>query len=298
MVRVSLTQHPSRACPCAMGLASPGQDEGLRWDRKERASDFWPWCLFQEAKGRERPAWWVAALPRAVRRGWPACLCPCLLSPRWLRPQAALSPQKRQGQGRRRRRRRLRSVRWSSSSEDSSSEDSSVEDSSSGDSKDSGDSEPEPEEAPDAQESGQALPSAQHTVPDIDLWIPARQSAHPLKAAGAEGCPERLPASPNTSNKAQGGSRKVAEVGQAQPPSRTQSASLRGVGYPHSTDTHPTSSEGPADEVGMALVYPRLGGLVAAAQQSPRQQVLSAVGQPNLVPALSPSVGQHPPPCS
>ncbi|XP_010607273.1 snRNA-activating protein complex subunit 4 [Fukomys damarensis] len=75
----------------------------------------------------------------------------------------------------RRRRRRLRpSIQWSSSSSGGSSEDSdgicSGSNSSSGDSEDS---EAEPEEP---QEAGSVPPSPQYVVPNMDLWLPARQS--------------------------------------------------------------------------------------------------------------------------
>ncbi|XP_015427843.1 PREDICTED: snRNA-activating protein complex subunit 4 [Myotis davidii] len=92
---------------------------------------------------------------------------------------------KSQGRRRWRRRRRLRSVRWSSSSESSGSSDSSD--------RDSGDSEPEPGEALGPRRGGQSLPPAQHSVPDVDLWVPARQSAH---THGPGGCPGPSPASP------------------------------------------------------------------------------------------------------
>ncbi|XP_054440778.1 snRNA-activating protein complex subunit 4 [Pteronotus mesoamericanus] len=162
---------------------------------------------------------------------------------------------KRQGQGRRRRR-RLRSVRWSSSSGDSSSGDSSSEDSGgSGDSKDSGDSEPE---ATDAQEDGQALPSAPHVVPDMDLWVPARQNACGPRVTGSGGRPGRLAASPSpleTSDVARGRGREAEQAGQAQAPSGTHSTNgLRDVGPPLCADTDPASPEGPADEGGRRLL--------------------------------------------
>ncbi|KAM8802383.1 snRNA-activating protein complex subunit 4 [Rhynchonycteris naso] len=165
----------------------------------------------------------------------------------------------RRRQGRGRRRRRLRSVRWSSSS-DSSSEDSSSGDSNSRDSSadsGSGDSEPEHEEDPDAQEGDRALPSAQHTVPDMDLWVPARRSVHALKAARARGGPGRSPTSPgppSASIAAQGGGREAEGPGWAQAPSGTQRSGLRGIGDPHCAGSHPASSEGAADERGRQLL--------------------------------------------
>lgn len=174
--------------------------------------------------------------------------------PEALRPHAALSPPKRRSRGRRRRRRRrLRSVRWSSSSEASDSGDSS-----SGDSRDS-ESEPEPARGP--QEGGQSRPPAQHTVPDVDLWVPARQSAHALGPGGYPGCSAASPSRPQASSAAHGGSRDVEEVG-SQAASGTHSTSLGGIGSPPCTDAHPRSSEGPANEVGMALGCPGAGDSV------------------------------------
>ncbi|XP_036162755.1 snRNA-activating protein complex subunit 4 isoform X2 [Myotis myotis] len=141
----------------------------------------------------------------------------------------------------RRRRRRLRSVRWSSSSEASGSSGSS--DGDSGDSE----PEPEPEEALGPQEDGQSLPPAQHSVPDVDLWVPARQSAHTLGPGGCPGRSAASPGRPRASSAAPGGSRDVEETGRPAP-SGTHSASLGGIGSPPCEDTRPTSSEGPANE--------------------------------------------------
>nr|KAF6434514.1 small nuclear RNA activating complex polypeptide 4 [Molossus molossus] len=152
---------------------------------------------------------------------------------------------RRQGRGRRRRR-RLRSVRWSSSSGDSSSGDSSSRDSSS---RDSSSEDSEPADAPDAREGGRALPSAQHPVPDMDLWVPARQSAHALRAAGAAS-----PGPSKASDVAQGGSKGAEKVGWAQAASGTHSASLTDVGDLRCADSDPTSSEGPADKSGRRLL--------------------------------------------
>nr|XP_012421439.1 PREDICTED: snRNA-activating protein complex subunit 4 [Odobenus rosmarus divergens] len=147
---------------------------------------------------------------------------------------------KQQSRGRRRRRRPLGSLRWSSSSGDSSSEDS------------------EPEEAPEAGAGGQALPSAQHTVPDMDLWVPARQSASELCGGGAGGWPGRRAASPGpprASSEAQDSraacptaSAPAEEAGQTHTPSGTHSTSTRGIGHPGSADTHLSSSEELADK--------------------------------------------------
>ncbi|XP_036892509.1 snRNA-activating protein complex subunit 4 isoform X2 [Sturnira hondurensis] len=178
---------------------------------------------------------------------------------------------KRQGQGRRRQR-RLRSVRWSSTSEDSSSKDSG--DSSSEDSGDSEDSKDignlEPEETPDTQEDGQAPPPALHMVPDMALWVPARQSGRGPRAAGAGGRPGRLAALPSplkVFDVAQGGGRNTEQAGQAQAPSGTHSTNgPRGTGHPRCADMAPVSSKGPADEGG------------GRALKEPLETVLRALG--------------------
>ncbi|XP_054990708.1 snRNA-activating protein complex subunit 4 isoform X2 [Sorex araneus] len=84
-------------------------------------------------------------------------------------------------QGRRRRRPRCR-VRWSSSSD--SSVDGSVDSSVDGSCEDS-----EPEEAPQAGAGGPAQPSAQHPVPDLALWVPARTG---ITGRGSGGLGARL----------------------------------------------------------------------------------------------------------
>uniref|UniRef100_A0A8C9B2S9 Small nuclear RNA activating complex polypeptide 4 n=1 Tax=Phocoena sinus TaxID=42100 RepID=A0A8C9B2S9_PHOSS len=120
----------------------------------------------------------------------------------------------RKRQRRRRGRRPPRKVRWSSSSGDSST-------ASSGDSGDS-----EPEAALGALTGGQALLPTQHVVPDVDLWVPARQ-----RPCGA--CPRP----PEGSDPAQGGrweacttaSAPAEPAGQARAASGTQSTSLRGI---------------------------------------------------------------------
>nr|KAF6487560.1 small nuclear RNA activating complex polypeptide 4 [Rousettus aegyptiacus] len=161
--------------------------------------------------------------------------------------------QQRRGRGRRR---PLRTVRWSSSSGDSDGD--SGGDSSSGSSKEDSEPEPEPEEAPEAQEGGRVLPSAWHSVPDVDLWIPARQGADRLWGGGAGG----LAASPSPPAGSRGGSRAAGatarapteRAGQAQAPSATHSAAVTDVGNPRSEHTPPSSSEGPADESGTRLL--------------------------------------------
>ncbi|XP_040860337.1 snRNA-activating protein complex subunit 4 [Ochotona curzoniae] len=76
-----------------------------------------------------------------------------------------------------RRRPQRRSTRWSSSSSDSDPGSQGSGDSSSS----SEDTEPEPEES---WRRGQAPPSPQHVVPDMDLWVPARQSPSQPRGAG------------------------------------------------------------------------------------------------------------------
>uniref|UniRef100_A0A8D1K981 snRNA-activating protein complex subunit 4 n=1 Tax=Sus scrofa TaxID=9823 RepID=A0A8D1K981_PIG len=148
---------------------------------------------------------------------------------------------KQQSRGRRRRR-PLRRVCWSSSSEDSGdSGDSGGSSSSSSSSEDV-----EPEGAPEARADGPAPPSAQHPVPDMDLWVPTRQSARVPWGVGPGAWPGHRSASPRPpegSDTAPG-----EEVGRAQAPSETPSASLRGGGCPRSADARPSGSEGLADE--------------------------------------------------
>ncbi|XP_007459081.1 PREDICTED: snRNA-activating protein complex subunit 4 [Lipotes vexillifer] len=152
-------------------------------------------------------------------------------------------------QRRRRGRRPPRKVQWSSSSGDSST-------ASSGDSGDS-----EPEAALGALTGGQALLPAQHVVPDVDLWVPARQSARELWGGGPRSWPGpcgACPRPPDGSNTAQGGrweacttaSAPAELAGQARAAFGTQSTSRRGVRCPCSTDACPSSSTGPARQGG------------------------------------------------
>ncbi|XP_074218633.1 snRNA-activating protein complex subunit 4 isoform X2 [Camelus bactrianus] len=158
---------------------------------------------------------------------------------------------RKQRRGGRRRRRPLRRVQWSSSSEDSSHGPGSSSSGSSSSSSSSEDSEPEPEEA---LEDGPVLPPTPHAVPDLDLWVPARQSAKELWGGGAGGRPGRCAASPSPpggSSTAQGGGRRACttasapteEAGRPQAAAGTQSPGQRGVGCPRSSDAHPSSSE-------------------------------------------------------
>lgn len=156
-------------------------------------------------------------------RGRPTCLL-SLDSPK-MKPPTARPPQKQQRQRRRRRPPRSH-PRWSSSSGDSSS--------SSGDgSSSSEDSEPETLEA---QKGARALSSVEHTVPDVDLWVPARQGTDQLSGGAAS------PSAPKGSKTAQGGSRAS---------SGTRGAGPGGIGCPHPVDAKPSGAEGPVDEVGM-----------------------------------------------
>ncbi|XP_039075568.1 snRNA-activating protein complex subunit 4 isoform X2 [Hyaena hyaena] len=151
---------------------------------------------------------------------------------------------KKQSRGRRRRR-PPRSERWSSSSEDSSDGDCSGS-SSSRLSEDS-----EPEEAPEAQAAGHVLPSAQQAVPDMALWVPARQGG----TWGGQGRRAAPPSPPDSSNGAQAAratcppaSASAREGGQVPTPSGTLSPSASAVGCPGSAGPPPSGSEGPADE--------------------------------------------------
>uniref|UniRef100_A0A673UU67 Small nuclear RNA activating complex polypeptide 4 n=1 Tax=Suricata suricatta TaxID=37032 RepID=A0A673UU67_SURSU len=162
---------------------------------------------------------------------------------------------KMQRRGRRRRRRPPRSVRWSSSSGDSSDGDSS---SSSGSSSTRDSEDSEPEEAPEAPAAGQVLPLAQHTVPDMALWVPVRQG-------GAWGGPGRCAAPPSLPSGCDGAPRVAGPpasapaqaVGQAPSPSGTCSSSASAIGRPGSAEPPPADSKGPADKVGPRPQCPR-----------------------------------------
>ncbi|KAK2506965.1 hypothetical protein MC885_006560 [Smutsia gigantea] len=164
-----------------------------------------------------------------------------------------MARKRQRGQRRRRGRRLPRSLRWSSSSEDSSSLESSE------------DSEPEPEEAPQAMEGSPTLLSAWHAVPDMDLWVPARQGTSELWGGGAGGWPAHpaaSPGSPEGADVAHSGngeacamaSAAAKEAGWAQGLSRTQSTGLMGSSHLCLADTRLTSSEGPADKSGRCLL--------------------------------------------
>ncbi|KAM6182493.1 snRNA-activating protein complex subunit 4 [Erethizon dorsatum] len=134
-----------------------------------------------------------------------------------------MAGKKQRVQRRRRRRRPHPRVRWSSSSSGSSSGDSDGGRSSSSSSS-SKDSEVELEEP---QQAGSMLPSPQYLVPDMDLWVPARQSATQRPEAS---CKALAPA----------------EMRHVQAPSRAHGA--------HSADTQHRSLEEPACEGGQHLL--------------------------------------------
>uniref|UniRef100_A0A8C3XAY0 snRNA-activating protein complex subunit 4 n=1 Tax=Catagonus wagneri TaxID=51154 RepID=A0A8C3XAY0_9CETA len=172
----------------------------------------------------------------------------------------------RKQQRRGRRRRPLRRVRWSSSSEDSGH---SGRSSSSGGSSSSEDS--EPEGAPEARAGGQARPSAPHVVPDLDLWVPTRQSAGAPWGGGAGGWRGHRNASPSAPEGP--ATAPAEEAGQAQAPSKTQSTGPRGGGSPGAADARPSGSEGLADEVGRGRAGKEGGGC---------QRELCVLGRPDV----------------
>ncbi|KAM4876314.1 snRNA-activating protein complex subunit 4 [Thomomys bottae] len=138
----------------------------------------------------------------------------------------------------RRRRRPRRRVRWSSSSS-SSSGGSSSEDTAYSSSSSSGNSSENSEvELGEPQGRGRVLLPRQYTVPDLDLWVPARRpsasqpqredasSSLPKSSGAAPGRPEKVPAT------APGGAS-----------SRVHGTIPRGTQYPHPPGTHPASEE-------------------------------------------------------
>ncbi|XP_032117642.1 snRNA-activating protein complex subunit 4 isoform X1 [Sapajus apella] len=163
---------------------------------------------------------------------------------------------KKQGLRRRRRRARHR-VRWSSSSSSSSSsgDSSRVGGSSSSSSSD----EEEPEQA-QAREGGRALLSPQYVVPDMDLWVPVRQSTR--GAGGWLGCPAASPSPLKGSTASQGDSKEASatptapgeERSPAQAPSRAHSPVPRAAQASHLADTQPAGVEKQAPECGRRLL--------------------------------------------
>ncbi|XP_023371960.1 snRNA-activating protein complex subunit 4 isoform X2 [Otolemur garnettii] len=152
------------------------------------------------------------------------------------------------------RRRRIprRHPQWSSSSSSSSGE------TSSGSSRDTSSSEESEVELEQAQECGSVPLSPQYMVPDMDLWVPARQSTSQAWRGRTGSCPGHLAASPSHpqgSSAAQAGGKETPgkELSQAQAPSRTHSTALRGVQCSHLADPDPASSEGLALKDGKLL---------------------------------------------
>ena len=146
------------------------------------------------------------------------------------------------------RQRARRRARWSPSS--GSSSNSSWEDS-------------EPEEAPEdvpegAPAGGPEPPPAQYAVPDMDLWVPARQSTEELRGAVAGGCP-RPPEGPDTAQA-------TAPAPTGQLASRSRSADPRTVGCLCPATAHRWSSEGLLGKVGSGCSTPLPGGHRGCAQ--------------------------------
>ena len=152
---------------------------------------------------------------------------PLLQACPWFPLTGALPPQQRQRQARRRAPRR---ACWSPSS--GSSRDSSCEDS-------------EPEEAPAG--GPEPLP-APYTVPDMDLWVPARQNPEELWGVGAGGCP-RPAEGPNTA---------PAPTGQLA--SRRQSTNPGSIRCLCPAIAHRWSSKEPLGKVGAGDGMPLPGG--------------------------------------
>lgn len=146
------------------------------------------------------------------------------------------------------RQRARRRARWSPSS--GSSSNSSWEDS-------------EPEEAPkdvpeEAPAGGPEPPPAQYPVPDMDLWVPARQSTEELRGAVAGGCP-RPPEGPDTAQA-------TAPAPTGQLASRSRSADPRTVGCLCPATAHRWSSKGLLGKVGSGCSTPLPGGHRGCAQ--------------------------------
>uniref|UniRef100_A0A452VE56 snRNA-activating protein complex subunit 4 n=1 Tax=Ursus maritimus TaxID=29073 RepID=A0A452VE56_URSMA len=155
------------------------------------------------------------------------------------------------------------------------------------------------------------LPGTPHAVPDMDLWVPARQSTGEPCGGGAQGWPGRRPASPSPprgSSEAQDGGRAAhptapaptEELGQADTSSRIHSTSARGVGHPDSADTRLSSSEEPADKVGHR---PRCTphccpGVTRAGAETQQAGLSSRLLERQLLMAMSPWVGDIVLPCT
>ncbi|XP_047381496.1 snRNA-activating protein complex subunit 4 isoform X2 [Sciurus carolinensis] len=157
----------------------------------------------------------------------------------------------------RRRRRPCRRVRWSSGSSSSSGS------YSSGGSSSSSSEDPETE-LEETQKGHRVLLPPQYMVPDMDLWVPARQNTNQLWSGGARGCsghPAAFPGPSKESDATQGDNRAMStlalaprELSQREAPSRTHSTILRGAQDPHSADTHPANLEELAFKGGQHLL--------------------------------------------
>lgn len=225
-------------------VASPqaGRGDSSWWGRKE-GHLVWPRCLcFQAPEHRET---WPLGRGGGSPAPAPGSLqAPLLKACSQLPLTEALPSQQRQ--------RARRRARWSPSS--GSSSDSSWEGS-------------EPEEAPkdvpeEAPAGGPEPPPAQYAVPDMDLWVPARQSTEELGGAVAGGCP-RPPEGPDTAQ-----APTPAPAGQLA--SRSRSADLRSVGCPCPAAAHRWSSKGPLGKVGPGGSTPLPGGCQGCAQRRQR----------------------------
>ncbi|XP_048669280.1 snRNA-activating protein complex subunit 4 isoform X2 [Marmota marmota marmota] len=161
---------------------------------------------------------------------------------------------------RRRRRRPCRRVRWSS---DSSSSCSTGGGGSSSSSSSSSSEDPETElEEPRKGLRGPLSPK--YTVPDMDLWVPARQNTSQLQRGGAGGCsghPAAFTGPSKEFDATQGCSREASstalapqELNQREAPTGIHSPVPRGVQDPHLADPHPASLEEPASEGGQHLL--------------------------------------------
>ncbi|XP_078188013.1 snRNA-activating protein complex subunit 4 isoform X2 [Callithrix jacchus] len=165
---------------------------------------------------------------------------------------------KKQGLQRRRRKVHHR-VRWSSSSSSSGGSRGGSRGGSSSSNSSSSSDEEEPEQA-QAGEDGRALLSPQYVVPDMDLWVPARQSTR--GAGGWLGCPTASPCPLKGSSASQDGSKEASatptapgeERSPAQAPARAHSPIPRAAQASHLADTRPAGAEQQASECGRRLL--------------------------------------------
>lgn len=113
--------------------------------------------------------------------------------------------------------------------------------------------EEEPEQA-QAGEGGLAPLSPQYVVPDMDLWVPARQSTR--GAGGWLGCPTASPSPLKGSSGSKEASTTPTAPGEerspAQAPARAHSPVPRTAQASHLADTQPAGAEKQAPEVGQA----------------------------------------------